>query len=74
MIGCPVAKKQCLMRNLKTTGGLTYGSGMTELQQNILTLSTPISAEVYNALQELSALEKNGEQNLEMSVAKMSRD
>ena len=43
------------MRNLKTSGGLTYGSGMTELQQNIC---TPVSAEVHNALQELSGLKK----------------
>ena len=58
MIGCPAAKKQCLMRNLKTTGGLTYGSGMTELQRNIWTLLTPVSAEVHNAPQKLLGLEK----------------
>ena len=46
------------MRNLKTSGGLTHGSGMTELQRNIWTLTTPVSAEVHNALQELSGLEK----------------
>ena len=53
------------MRNLKTSGELTHGSGMTELQRNIWTLSTPVSAEVHNALQELSGLEKKtGEQNV----------
>ena len=46
------------MRNLKTSGGLTHGSGMTELQRNIWTLSTPVSAEVHDALQKLSGLEK----------------
>ena len=63
------------MRNLETSGGLAHGSGMTELRQNIWTVSTPVSAEVHNALQESSGLEKKtGEQNVDMSVAKMSRD
>ena len=48
---------------------------MTELRQNIWTVSTPVSAEVHNALQESSGLEKKtGEQNVDMSVAKMSQD
>ena len=46
------------MRNLETSGGLAHGSGMTELRQNIWTVSTPVSAEVHNALQESSGLEK----------------
>ena len=63
------------MRNLETSGGLAHGSGMTELRQNIWTVSTPVSAEVHNALQESSGLEKKtGEQNVDMSVAKMSQD
>ena len=34
--------EQCLMRNLKTSGGLTYGSGMSEEQK---TLSMPFCAQ-----------------------------
>ena len=44
------------MRSLKSTGGLTHGSGMTEKQRAIWTMSVPITAEYNNAMQELTGL------------------
>ena len=46
--------EQVLMRSLKTTGGLTQGRGMTELQRSIWLLSMPASAEINFAMQELT--------------------
>ena len=36
--------EQVLMRSLKTTGGLTRGDGMTDVQRSIWLLSKPISS------------------------------
>ena len=56
----------CLMRNLKTSGGLTQGSGMTETQRTQWTLSMPVCAEVHNSMQDLSSTKKySGEQNID---------
>ena len=46
--------EQVLMRSLKTTGGLTRGSGMTESQRRVWLLSTPACAQVNSAMQELT--------------------
>ncbi|KAJ8414824.1 hypothetical protein AAFF_G00023470 [Aldrovandia affinis] len=43
-----------LMRSMKTSGGLTRGRGMTELQRLKWLLSMPACAEVNNAMQELT--------------------
>ena len=37
--------EQTLMRSLKSTGGLTYGSGMNEDQINMWILSAPVTSE-----------------------------
>ena len=42
-----LAIEQTLMRPLKSTDGLTRGSGMTEEMQNLWTLSAPVTSE-YN--------------------------
>ena len=46
--------EQCLMRNLKTSGGLTHGRGLTEQQRNIWTLSMPVCAEVNQSTQKIA--------------------
>lgn len=51
--------EQTLMRSLKTTGGLTHGSGMSEEQRALWTLSSPISA---------------AEQHKDLTEARMKRD
>ena len=43
--------EQELMRSLKTTGGLTRGSRMTENQRNIWVMSRPSCAQVNNTIQ-----------------------
>ena len=43
-----------LMRSLKATGGLTRGRGMSETQRLVWLLSMPITAEVKNAMQQLT--------------------
>ena len=48
--------EQVLMRSLKTTGGLTRGSGMTESQRLVWLLSTPASAQINHAMQDFTAV------------------
>ena len=48
----------CLMQNLKTSGGLTHGSGMSELQRNIWTISMPICATLHQSMQVLVPLKE----------------
>ena len=63
------------MRNLKTSGGLTHGSGMTETQRSQWTLSRPACAEVHNTIQELSATRlKTGEQSKDFGPSRVARD
>ncbi len=45
--------EQTLMRSLKSTGGLTRGSGMTEDMRNLWTLSVPVTSEYNSAMQDL---------------------
>jgi hypothetical protein len=63
------------MRNLKTAGGLTHGSGMTETQRNQWTLSMPVCAEVHNTIQEISNTKiRTGEQNKDFGPSRIERD
>ena len=67
--------EQVLMRSLKTSGGLTRGRGMTELQQIIWLLSTPACAEVNLSMQELTGIRfVTSEQHKESSQTRMTRD
>ena len=51
--------EQELMRSLKTTGGLTRGSRMTENQRNIWVMSRPSCAQVNNTMQNLTGFFTN---------------
>ena len=42
--------EQVLMRSVKTSGGLTRGRGMNELQRSIWLLSTPVTAEIWSKI------------------------
>ena len=67
--------EQVLMRSLKTSGGLTRGSGMTEQQRMTWLLSMPACAETNQTMQEVTGIQYNsGEQNKDMSVARQQRD
>ena len=74
-LSCDYVLETCLMRNLKTSGGLTHGSGMTETQRNQWTLSRAVSAEVHNAVQGLTATRlRTGEQNKDFGPSRVARE
>ena len=67
--------EQCLMRSLKTSGGLTRGRGLTEQQRVTWLLAMPACAEVNRVMQELSGVNyTSGEQNKDMSKTRKMRD
>ena len=64
-----------LMRSLKATGGLTRGRGMSETQRLVWLLSMPITAEVNNAMQQLTEVDyTTSEQHKDMSDSRIKRD
>ena len=67
--------EQSLMRSLKTPGGLTRGSGMTEEQRALWTMSTPITSEYNYAMQEYTDLAyTTSEQHKEATQSRIKRD
>ena len=46
--------EQCLMKNLKSRGGITRGRGVTDMQQAVWGMSAPVIAEINGAMQELT--------------------
>lgn len=74
-ISTDLAIEQCLMRALKTRGGLVRGRGFTETQRLIWVLSTPSCAEVNSAMQDFTGETfTTSEQHREASKARMSKD
>ena len=74
-VSSDLAIEQLLMRSVKSSGGLTRGTGMTENCRTIWVLSRPICSMVHNAMQELTGVEhRTSEQNRGMSPSKISRD
>ena len=51
-LGADLVIEQTLMKSLKSAGGLTRGSHMTEEQRALWTMSSPVSSEYYSALQD----------------------
>ena len=67
--------EQVLMRSLKTTGGLTRGSGMTEQQRVTWLLSTPACAQTSCAMQDLVGIQcEHSDQSKDMSETRQKRD
>ena len=63
------------MKSLKSSGGLTHGSGMTEEMRSLWTMSTPITSEYNDAMQEFNNLTyTTSEQHRESTEARMKRD
>lgn len=74
-LGSDLVIEQTLMRSLKSTGGLTRGSGMTEHQRAIWTMSSPISSGYNIAMQEFSNMSfTTSEQHKDVSPARIDRD
>lgn len=67
--------EQCLMRSLKTSGGLTRGRGMSDTQRVVWCLSQPACAEMSMAMQELTCVRyATSEQHKDLSDARLKRD
>ena len=63
------------MRSLKTSGGLTHGSGMNEEQRSLWTMSMPITAAYNMAMQDFNQLtHTTSDQHKETTNARMCRD
>ena len=75
ILGCDLIIEQTLMQSLKSTGGLTGGSGMTEHQRAILIMSAPISSSYNNVMQEFNnTVFATSEQHKEAFASRMNRD
>ena len=74
-LGCDLVIEQTLMRSLKSTGGLTRGSGMSEHQRAIWTMSSPVSSAYNFAMQEFCEMRyTTSEQHKESTTARIVRD
>ena len=67
--------EQCLMRSLKTTGGLTKGRGFSETQRLLWVLSMPACATINSSMQQLTNVKySTSEQHKEATYARVARD
>ncbi len=67
--------EQVLMRGLKSTGGLTRGSGMSEQQRHLWLQSMPACIVVNNIMQEMSGVVyETSEQHKDLTKARLDRD
>ena len=67
--------EQTLMRSLKSSGGLTHGSRISEDHTTLWTLSSPVSAEYNFSMQGFTGLAyTTSEQHKDMTVARIKRD
>ena len=74
-IGADLVIEQTLMRSLKSQRGLTRGSGMSDNQRTIWTMSSTVSSAYKLAMQELTANSyTTSEQHKELSTSRVSRD
>ena len=74
-LGLDLVIEQTMMRSLKSTGGLTIGSGMTEHRRAIWTMSAPMSSAYNYAMQNFNkTLYVTSEQHKEATRSSMERD
>jgi len=74
-ISTDLAIEQCLMRAVKTRGGLVRGRGFTETQRLVWVLSTPACAEINNTMQDLTGEAfTTSDQHKESSQSRMKKD
>ena len=74
-LGCDLVIEQSLMRSIKSTGGLTRGSGMTEHQRTLWTMSSHVSSTYNDAMQSFTHQTfTTSEQHKETTVSRMKRD
>ena len=74
-LGSDLVIEQTLMRSLKSSGGLTRGSGMSEEQQTLWALSRPIASQYNDAMQDfINRHYTTSEQHKETTEARLKRD
>ncbi|KAI3379074.1 hypothetical protein SNEBB_002215 [Seison nebaliae] len=74
-LGTDLVIEQTLMRSLKSQGGLTRGSGMSEHQRAVWTMSATVSSAYNLAMEELTAKSyTTSEQHKELSTSRVNRD
>lgn len=67
--------EQILKRSIKSTGGLTRGRGMKELQRLVWVKSMPFRSEVNQAMQDFTGVTYNtSELHIDVSGARQKRD
>ncbi len=67
--------EQVLRRSSKTTGGMTRGRGMTDLQRSVWLLSTPACAEINRSMQEVTGIKyETSDQHKEKTQARHIKD
>ena len=67
--------EQTLVRSLKSTGGLTRGSGFNEHQRTLWTMPRPVTSAYNHAMQEFSqVVYTTSEQHKESTYARVNRD
>ena len=70
-----LAIEQILMKSVKTTGGLTRGRGMSEVQRLVWLMSRPICLEINNTMQKFSSVSySTSDQHKEATPARIERD
>ena len=73
--GCDLAIEQCFMRSLKTSGGLTRGSGMSASQRDVWTMSMPIMAEMNLTMQDFTGTAyETSVQHKDLAPTRVDRD
>jgi len=74
-LGCDLVIEQALMRSLKTAGGLTRGSGMSDHQRALWTMSVPVSSTYSEAMQNFTGQSfVTSEQHKEATGSRVRRD
>ena len=74
-LGSDLVIEQTLMRSLKSSGGLTRGSGMSEEQRTLWALSRPIISQYNDAMQDFINIHyRTSEQHKETTEARLKRD
>ena len=67
--------EQTLMRSVKSSGGLTRGRGMSELQRNLWILSMPACAEMNTAMQDVTETKQAcSEQHQDLGKSHIAQD
>lgn len=74
-LGSDLVIEQTLMRSLKAQGGLTRGSGMSEHERAVWTMSSTVTSSYNLAMQELTTNSyTTSEQHKDLSNSRVSRD